>query len=151
MYSLCPRVIPGAPGKVTPATCTPGADNSVMYQMLGANEGRCGSFASSGLPDAVRLPETTQLLLACARSAASSAVDQPGAKASVVVLSCPVSEVNSTRGAPGIEDGSREVMRGGFVSPPTTKTSRAELSTRRALRLASGRFASEARMMSVGH
>src|SRR5688572_25555988 len=123
MYSLCPRVIPGAPGKVTPATCTPGADKWVMYQMLGANEGRCGSFARSGLPDAVRLPETTQLLLACARSAASSAVDQPGGRASAFVVSCPVSEVNSTRGVPGIEDGSREVMRGDFVSPPTTKTS----------------------------
>ena len=64
MRSLWPTTIPGAPGNVAPATCIPGDESSVKYQILGAEAGMCGSLASSGLPETVRLPETTQLLLA---------------------------------------------------------------------------------------
>ncbi len=35
-----------------------------MYQIDGADGRKCGSFASNGLPETVRLPLITQLLLA---------------------------------------------------------------------------------------
>jgi hypothetical protein len=68
MCSLWPMMMPGAPGAVTPATLTPGAFRCAMCQIEGADGGRCGSLASKGLPEAVRLPLTTQLLLTAASS-----------------------------------------------------------------------------------
>ena len=38
-----------------------GACSRAKYQMAGADRPRCGSLASRGLPEVVRLPSTTQL------------------------------------------------------------------------------------------
>ncbi len=55
-----------------------GVTRTASYQIDGIDCGRCGSFASIGLPDFVMLPSTTQLLLAgrprCPRCA------KPGAR-----------------------------------------------------------------------
>src|SRR5688572_32365787 len=64
-------ITPGNPADVTPAIRTPGALRCVMYQIEGADGRRWGSFASSGLPETVRLPLITQLLLAASSSAYS--------------------------------------------------------------------------------
>ena len=50
------------PGRVTPATSKSPAVRCASYQMFGIASSRCMSFDSSGLPDAVCAPETTQLL-----------------------------------------------------------------------------------------
>ena len=48
---------PGTPGRHTPETSRPGASRCAMYQMPGSPYCKCMSFDSSGLPDAVWLPE----------------------------------------------------------------------------------------------
>ena len=67
--SLCPMITPLTPGILTPATRMPGAVKCTRYQIPGTVGARCGSFDNSGLPEAVRLPLTTQLLLAASPSA----------------------------------------------------------------------------------
>src|SRR5579862_6761369 len=62
MYELCPRMTPGAPGKVTPTTFSPGATSWKPSQIGGTVIERCGSFASNA-PDPVRFELTAQLLL----------------------------------------------------------------------------------------
>ena len=46
-----------------------GVERCVRYHIPGAFGAKCGSFARSGFPSAVRLPEMTQLLLAARSSA----------------------------------------------------------------------------------
>ena len=62
----------GAPGSVTPATSRPAATTWASYQMAGISTCRWGSLASSGRPVAVRMPDSTQLLLPPARAVMSS-------------------------------------------------------------------------------
>ncbi len=59
-WSLRPMTTNGMPGNVAPITFVVGVDTCARYQIDGAVSDRCGSFASSGLPDAVRAPDTTQ-------------------------------------------------------------------------------------------
>src|SRR2546428_6448736 len=122
-----------------------------MYQMLGAKGGKCGSFASSGLPEAVSLPETTQLLLACVSSAeaglsekASGAV--AGARPSAICASV-ASSASSGDSAAG-DELPCDWCAG---SAPTTKTSSGEVSGNSSSRFAFGKPASEARIMSYCH
>jgi hypothetical protein len=58
---LCPTANAGVPIIVAPATDHSGVVTCARYQIGGAVTGRCGSFAKSGLPDAVRLPAMAQL------------------------------------------------------------------------------------------
>ena len=62
----------GAPGSVTPATSRSAATTWASYQIAGISTCRCGSLASSGRPVAVRMPDSTQLLLPPARAVMSS-------------------------------------------------------------------------------
>ena len=52
----------GSPGSVAPTTSNSGVEMCARYQTLGISSRRCGSFASSGLPDSVCSPLTTQAL-----------------------------------------------------------------------------------------
>src|SRR5918911_1267599 len=85
--ALWPMTMPGSPGVVTPATRTPGALRCIMYQIEGADAGRCGSLASSGLPDAVREPATTQLLLAARFSLSRPTRSSESARVSLIAES----------------------------------------------------------------
>src|ERR1043166_735145 len=62
MYLLRPITIAGAPGSVAPITSKSPADRCARYHSDGICASRCGSFASSGFPEAVIVPSTTQLL-----------------------------------------------------------------------------------------
>src|SRR6185312_5238082 len=62
MYLFRPMTTAGAPGSVAPMTSKSPADRCARYQSDGICASRCGSLASSGLPDAVIVPSTTQLL-----------------------------------------------------------------------------------------
>src|SRR5436190_14450259 len=62
MKRLRPSAMAGAPGSVAPTTSKSGADTCARYHVDGSRVPRCGSFASSGLPLAVSVPSTTQLL-----------------------------------------------------------------------------------------
>ena len=55
---LCPRMVSGTPATVAPVNIRPGASIRARYQRPGARKPRWGSFASTGLPDAVCAPET---------------------------------------------------------------------------------------------
>ncbi len=61
ILSLRPRTTLGMPGSVAPITFRPGADRCAKYHNAGADNPRCGSFASSGLPLVVNAPDTAQL------------------------------------------------------------------------------------------
>src|ERR1044072_1906260 len=96
-----------------------------MYQMEGAEDGRCGSLASRGLPEAVRLPLTTQLLLA-ARSSALSPM-----RARVCSSVCWMEESSDSSSFKFVRLGGAEVRFAGvalFLSVPTTSTSSGETS-----------------------
>ena len=58
---LCPTATAGVPAMVAPATDQSGVATWARYQIGGAVAGRCGSFANSGLPEAVRFPAMAQL------------------------------------------------------------------------------------------
>ena len=65
--SLRPSTTSGTPASVAPTTlivAAPGRSSArwARYQVEGAVSRKCGSLASSGLPERVRAPETTQLL-----------------------------------------------------------------------------------------
>ena len=66
MSALWPMTTPGRPEKEKPATSNGQASSTCVqcrptwYQMLGMPGARCGSLASSGRPDSVCVPETTQ-------------------------------------------------------------------------------------------
>lgn len=75
--ALRPATTPGAPGRLTPTTSTPGACSPTRYQSVGRLSARCMSFATMGFPEALRPGPTTQALDACtvlasARSVAAS-------------------------------------------------------------------------------
>ena len=59
MRSLRPTSTAGTPGSVPPIASRPGALRCAKYQTGGAVRPRCGSFASTGLPLALRAPLTT--------------------------------------------------------------------------------------------
>src|SRR5216683_1514788 len=61
MRWLWARTMKGAPGEVAPARCSAGVSMRARYQMSGVAKPRCGSLASSGLPETLCLPSTTQL------------------------------------------------------------------------------------------
>ena len=67
MSRLWPITTPGMPAKVKPLTSKGQSASTVRqcrpiwYQTPGIEVLRCGSLASSGLPEAVCSPETTQL------------------------------------------------------------------------------------------
>src|SRR5262245_65667256 len=61
MKRLRPSATAGAPGSVAPMTSKSGADRCARYQVEGTRVPRCGSLASSGFPEAVSVPSTTQL------------------------------------------------------------------------------------------
>jgi hypothetical protein len=88
MRSLRPSRIPGTPGSVAPIASSPGAVSCAKYHTGGAVRPRCGSFASSGLPLALRLPLTTQLFdpapsgSQSGSSAATCCIAAPSARAS---------------------------------------------------------------------
>ena len=63
IVSLWPMATPGSAGSPLPITFQPGAFRWTRYRSDGSAIARCGSLASSGLPDAERSPDTTQLLL----------------------------------------------------------------------------------------
>src|SRR5437879_13801541 len=50
----------GTPGIENPMRCRSPDSSATSYQMLGLRTGRCGSPASSGLPEAVREPARAQ-------------------------------------------------------------------------------------------
>src|ERR1044071_7907555 len=119
-----------------------------MYQMEGADAGRCGSLASRGLPEAVRLPETTQLLLA----ARSSALRPMRAR---VRSSVCWAEASSDSSSLKFDLKGRAELRPAGVarcpsdlSEPTTSTSSGETSGKSAAALSGGRPAKRARAMS---
>src|SRR3954467_476535 len=62
MYLLRPITTAGAPGSVAPITSKSPAERCARYHSDGICASRCGSLASSGLPEAVIVPSTTQLL-----------------------------------------------------------------------------------------
>src|SRR5438105_3428374 len=97
-----------------------------MYQIDGALAARCGSFASRGLPLTVRLPLTTQLLLAWADS-----------------------NVPTGYGTDGLLRFST-TARGFVVSVPTSTTSSGEVSGNSAARTFSGNAVMAARIKSLG-
>src|SRR3954463_2235448 len=74
MYLLRPIATAGAPGSVAPITSKSPADRCARYHSDGICAPRCGSLASSGLPDAVIVPSTTQLLDPSASPVAGSGV-----------------------------------------------------------------------------
>src|SRR5260221_9730125 len=51
MRLLRPSTTPGSPGIVAPATVSVGVSIAARYHSAGARSVRCGSLASSGLPD----------------------------------------------------------------------------------------------------
>src|SRR5882757_7568211 len=66
MWALWPTMMKGTPGSETPAAWKSPVgvwvSRSAWYQMPGTLWLRCMSFDSSGLPVAVRVPETAELL-----------------------------------------------------------------------------------------
>ena len=59
---LWPRTTAGEPGEVAPRMSKPGPVSRARYQMPGKVRARCGSLASSGLPDSEWAPDTTHSL-----------------------------------------------------------------------------------------
>jgi hypothetical protein len=59
---LRPSAIAGVPGNVPPMTSKSPAETCARYHVDGSRVPRCGSLARSGLPLAVSVPSTTQLL-----------------------------------------------------------------------------------------
>src|SRR5262245_57384988 len=94
--------IPTTPGGVTPATRNPAPLRRVMYQIDGAVGDRWGSLARRGLPVTVRLPATTQLLLA-ARPKRSPRARAP---APGCALPWPARSASAARARDGVSDGS---------------------------------------------
>ena len=74
MKRLRPIAMAGAPGSVAPMTSKSPAERCARYQSEGIWAPRCGSLASSGLPEAVIVPSTTQLF-------DPSAPPRPGSRA----------------------------------------------------------------------
>src|SRR5436190_20713063 len=107
----------------------------------------CGSFASRGFPEAVRLPDTTQLLLAWKVSL--SAVEKPSnarAHRSFSISAASFAAISRAT------DACLELVLcalASFGSDPTTSTSSGEVSDKSASRFSFGRPASEPRMMSA--
>src|SRR6185436_181379 len=62
MNRFRPSATAGAPGKVAPMISKPPPVTCARYHVDGSRAPRCGSLASIGLPLAVRVPSTTQLL-----------------------------------------------------------------------------------------
>src|SRR5215469_13309970 len=63
-WALWPKWLnPGTPGIDNPSTSQPGQEMWPWTYTFGISSGRCGSPASSGSPEAVRLPASAQLLL----------------------------------------------------------------------------------------
>src|SRR5512132_363453 len=106
-----------------------------MCQIEGAVGGRCGSFDSRGLPEIVRFPLTTQLLLP-----ARASVGNPiRANAVVAITSLCASAPNSSREKEssllvGILDDLATL-----ASLPTTRTSSGEISGSSAARFSTGK------------
>jgi hypothetical protein len=75
MNLLRPIATAGAPGSVAPITSKSPADRCARYQSDGICAPRCGSLASIGLPDAVIVPSTTQLLEPSASPTPGTSVD----------------------------------------------------------------------------
>ncbi len=75
MNLLRPMATAGAPGSVAPMTSKSPADRCARYQSDGTCAPRCGSLASSGLPDAVIVPSTTQLFEPSAAPEPGSGMD----------------------------------------------------------------------------
>src|ERR1700704_2303554 len=61
MRWLCPTLMKGRPGSEKPSTLKSPEWSCTSYQTPGTRSGRCISFESSGLPETVCAPETTQL------------------------------------------------------------------------------------------
>src|SRR5947208_16895772 len=62
MKRLRPMAMAGVPGSVAPIASNSPPETCARYQVDGAFELKCGSLASIGLPVALRVPSTTQLL-----------------------------------------------------------------------------------------
>ena len=56
---LWPSTMPGEPGEVAPRMSKPGPTRRARYQVPGKVSARCGSLASSGLPDTECAPDST--------------------------------------------------------------------------------------------
>src|SRR5438270_4211171 len=61
MRWLCPTLMNGTPGREKPSMLKSPEWSCSSYQTPGTRCGRCISFESSGLPETVCAPETTQL------------------------------------------------------------------------------------------
>src|SRR5258708_13219628 len=61
MRWLCPTLMKGRPGKEKPSTLKSPECSCTSYHTPGTRCGKCISFESSGLPETVCAPETTQL------------------------------------------------------------------------------------------
>src|SRR5436190_1330688 len=144
MDPLWPSTIPGTPGNVTPETRISGVDRCVRYQMPGADGARCGSFARMGLPSAVRLPETTQLLLAARSSAYSPTI------LSASVRTC-ISATANLRASVDDPSGEAAADRVVAASLPKSTTSYGVTWLVRSANLSGERPFSEARTRSFGH
>ena len=118
--------------------------------MPGAAAGMCGSLANRGLPETVRLPETTQLLLACGFS--MSGGERPMRARACCSLSI---EFCSWAKMPRLKEIVFKPLwscaLAGNRSWPTTRTSRGEVSGSNALHFSFGKLASDARMISNCH
>src|SRR5262245_4639302 len=62
MNLLRPMTTAGVQGRVAPMTSNSPEDTCARYHNAIICASRCGAFASSGLPEAVIVPSTTQLL-----------------------------------------------------------------------------------------
>jgi hypothetical protein len=62
MCSFWPIIGIGIPAKQRPLTLNRPPFKCISYHLGGCVNFKCGSFAKRGLPDSVRVPETTQLL-----------------------------------------------------------------------------------------
>src|SRR6476646_3036559 len=61
MRWLCPTLMKGSPGREKPSTLKSPEWSCTSYQTPGTRCGKCISFDSSGLPETVCAPESTQL------------------------------------------------------------------------------------------
>src|ERR687891_300767 len=105
-----------------------------MCQIEGAVARRWGSFASSGLPDTVRLPLTTQLLLA-ARASVSSPTRASALDATRALCASAASVSFDTE--PRLADEAAPALAG--TSLPTTITSSEEIEGSSPARFSAGR------------
>src|ERR1041385_1479384 len=80
MRWLCPTLMKGRPGREKPSTLKSPEWSCTSYHTPGTRCGKCISLESSGLPETVCAPETTQLL-------------EPGKQASQVSGSCMRAEI----------------------------------------------------------